>query len=185
MTLVADEKEQAVKTSKLAMCILTDDRLWARAASRRSLSVHCILMDRSPVGTTHHPLPSGSIFYEAIANALISLAALMFAGWAEYSVTAQECATWPRVLPPEGIELPSEKVNKWQARITALDKRLAASSQSAYWADVEVLVKACRLAIEFREFYSEKDFDKCDKLLALAEQRAAWLSDVPGPAKGH
>lgn len=108
---------------------------------------------------------------------LLGLVALTCAGCLTSFAAAQECVTWPRVLPPEGIELPAVQVNKWQVRMAALDKQLAAHRQSAYWADVEVLVKACRLAIEFREFYSEKDFDKCDKLLTLAESRVAWLTD--------
>ena len=100
---------------------------------------------------------------------------------------AQECVSWPRVLPPEGIEIPASKMEKWQERLGALDKQLAAHPNAAYRADVEVLVKACRLAIEFREFYVEKDFDKCDRLLDLAEKRVAWLSSgtgsKPGPLK--
>ena len=97
---------------------------------------------------------------------------------------AQECVTWPRVLPPEGIEIPAEQSSKWKTRIDALDKQLATNRQASYWADVEVLVKACKLAIEFREFYAEKDFEKCDRLLSLAEKRAAWLTGDKGPKPG-
>ncbi|MCC6508863.1 MAG: prolyl oligopeptidase family serine peptidase [Pirellulaceae bacterium] len=89
--------------------------------------------------------------------------------------TAQTCDAWTRALPPEGLEVPAEKAAAWNARIELLDKQLAQNVGSAYWADVEVLVKACRLAIRFREFYQEKDFAKCDRLLTMAEQRVAWL----------
>lgn len=97
---------------------------------------------------------------------------------------AQECVTWPRLLPPEGMAIPNEQLSKWQSRIDSLDKRLVANRSSAYFADVEVLVKACRLAIEFREFYSEKDFEKCDRLLSLAEKRAEWLAGSIGQKPG-
>lgn len=115
------------------------------------------------------------------------LTLIVWTGWLAGSAFAQDCVTWPRLLPPEGIQIPTEQLTKWQARIDPLDKRLAANRQSIYFADVEVLVKACRLAIEFREFYSEKDFEKCDRLLSLAEKRAEWLDgssgQKPGPLK--
>ncbi len=50
-----------------------------------------------------------------------------------------------------------------------------ADKHMANWTDVAVLVKACKFAIEFREFYSEKDFSKCDRLLELADQRLKEL----------
>ena len=36
----------------------------------------------------------------------------------------------------------------------------------------------------FREFYAEKDFEKCDRLLSLAENRATWLAGDKGPKPG-
>lgn len=112
------------------------------------------------------------------------LLVIAWAGWLACSASAQECLTWPRLLPPEGIEIPSEQLAKWKTRIDALDKRLVANRQSNYFADVEVLVKACRFAIEFHEFYTEKDFEKCDRLLTLAEKRAEWLPSGSGQKTG-
>ncbi len=147
---------------------------------------HCILIaipqDRD------RPLPAYSLLdWTAMKCCLVVCMALViaFTGPA-VSGFAQECETWPRVLPPEGLEIPSSKLDKWKLRISALDAQLAQHPNAAYWPDVEVLVKACRLAIEFREFYQEKDFDKCDNLLTLAEKRVAWLtaaSGKPGPLK--
>ncbi|GAB5403808.1 MAG: prolyl oligopeptidase family serine peptidase [Aureliella sp.] len=39
-------------------------------------------------------------------------------------------------------------------------------------ADAGVMVKACMFAIQHREFYKKGDFEKLDRILALAEQRA-------------
>lgn len=93
-----------------------------------------------------------------------------------------ECATWPRVLPPEGLSIPNDLQATWEARIHALDKRLSAQSTSPYVDDIAVLIKACKLAIRFREFYVEKDFVKCDRLLALAELRLDQLEKHSGNA---
>ena len=82
---------------------------------------------------------------------------------------ASKCATWPRVLPPQGIDIPPERLSQWEQRIAALETKLEQNRQAANWADVAVLVKACNLAIQHREFYQEKDFAKCDRLLKLAE----------------
>jgi hypothetical protein len=81
------------------------------------------------------------------------------------------CASWPRVLPPEGLEIPLERQVEWEKRIRLLDSQLNKADRPANWSDVAVLVKACKLAIQFREFYQEKDFAKCDRLLSLAEER--------------
>ncbi len=98
--------------------------------------------------------------------------------WSAQSSLAQtassECVTWERVLPPTGIEIPADKAATWQKRIDQLDKQLAGLAGSPFYADIDVLVKACKLAIQYREFYTEKDFAKCDRLLALAEQRMQW-----------
>ncbi len=80
------------------------------------------------------------------------------------------CATWPRVLPPEGIEIPKDKKTEWEKRLQAIEKSLDKNKRDN-WTDVEVLAKACRLAIQYREFYQEKDFAKCDRLLKLAEEK--------------
>jgi predicted esterase len=95
-----------------------------------------------------------------------------------------DCVTWDRVLPPKGISIPSDKQQEWAARIGKLESKLEGLTKEANWADVAILVKACKLAIQFSEFYQEKDFPKCDRLLKLAEQRveqlgvdAAWIRD--------
>jgi dienelactone hydrolase len=124
----------------------------------------------------------------SLTLAASTFAGLMLAGGASCA-TAQEpeCVTWPRVLPPEGIEIPAERKADWQKRIEVLEKKLETHRQAADWADVAVLVKACRLAIEHREFYQAKDFAKCDRLLKLAEEaelggapKTAGITTTPG-----
>ncbi len=124
--------------------------------------------------TAWQPAVSTKHFILAIASCAASLLTLV--------VAADEpiCESWERVLPPVGIEIPKERLAAWQSRIERFESRFTMpSSNMANWTDVAVLVKACKFAIEFREFYSEKDFAKCDRLLDLAEQR---LKELPSSA---
>jgi len=91
---------------------------------------------------------------------------------------AEGCPTIPRTLPPEGLPIAAEQATAWWDQIKAIQATIDAvtdPSGAARKADVEVLLKACRMAIEFRELYNEKDFAKVDRVLDLAEQRAAEL----------
>ncbi|MCA9129286.1 MAG: prolyl oligopeptidase family serine peptidase [Planctomycetales bacterium] len=89
--------------------------------------------------------------------------------------TGDLCVEIPRLLPPEGLSAPEARVAAWQQRLSTIDNSLAAYRESELEADVQVLTKACRYAIQLREFYRESDFDKIDRLLTLAEQRVAAL----------
>jgi predicted esterase len=112
----------------------------------------------------------------------LAMCVVMLSGW-NYSLTpvnaqtadsqsapASDCAVIERSLPPLGLEIPAEQINAWMSRLSRLESQ-AAKLESALRTDVEVLLKACRLAIEYRELYAEKDFAKVDRLLALAQQR--------------
>lgn len=87
---------------------------------------------------------------------------------------SQDCVIVERLVPPVGVAIPAQRSQTWLAKIEDLEEQTAASTSDLI-VDVEVLLKACRFAIEFRELYSEKDFDKVDRLLTLAEERLAAI----------
>lgn len=94
------------------------------------------------------------------------------------SRVAADCSNIPRSLPPEGLPIAAPQADSWRKQIETIQASVDAlgnSSPASWKADVEVLLKACRMAIEFRELYTEKDFAKVDRLLDLASQRAAEL----------
>ena len=81
----------------------------------------------------------------------------------------------PRVLPPEGLEVPEAQRQGWEARLAAARERLQAA-EAELASDVEVLLKAVELAIQHRELYTPRDFAKVDWALSLAEERLAQLA---------
>jgi predicted esterase len=86
------------------------------------------------------------------------------------SAPASDCPVIERSLPPLGLEIPSEQASVWMTQLRLLESQ-AAKLGSEQRTDVDILLKACRLAIEYRELYADKDFAKVDRLLALAQQR--------------
>ncbi len=93
--------------------------------------------------------------------------------------TTVACAPIERTLPPLGLEIPADQREMWMTRIDELASRTAELPMELQ-PDVEVLLKACRYAVDFRELYSEQDFVKVDRLLTLALQRIeAAKIDVP------
>ncbi len=106
--------------------------------------------------------------------------------WAQPSTAAPpeaaECAAIQRTLPPIGLEIPPEQWTDWLSQLRTLEEQ-STNLDSHLKNDVEVLLKACRMAIEFQELYVEKDFAKVDRLLALAKQRMADIAaeDVAWP----
>lgn len=88
---------------------------------------------------------------------------------------AFDCVTINRVLPPPGIEIVGTDLSRWLSELDAIDKRAAEFSaqiaDGAEIADVAVLTKACRFAIEFRELYQAQDAAKVDRLIKLAHLR--------------
>lgn len=105
---------------------------------------------------------------------------------------AINCATIERVVPPAGIEIPVETKTAWLNRIVTLETGLAELHSDTLWADVAMLIKACRYAIEFQELYSENDFKKVVRLLELAtsrldelkHRRASWTSGTGLQVRG-
>jgi len=90
-----------------------------------------------------------------------------------------------RVLPPQGIALDPAVQQELATREAQLRDRLAALNPAKVTADdvadVEVYLKAVRLALIHGEFYAPKDIDSAKKLLDQAEQRLAALEDGKRP----
>ncbi len=95
------------------------------------------------------------------------------------STTSNNCSTLQRRLPPQGREIPVAQRMAWQTHLADLTKRIQQLPQE-HQADVAILTKACQFAIEFREFYRDKDFGKVDRLLRLADQRLKELDTPSG-----
>ena len=114
--------------------------------------------------------------------------------WAQTTaVSSQEpaCVAIERSLPPKGLDIAAPQLAAWQQRLDQLSAK-AAEVDPRLRSDVEVLLKAVRLAIEFQELYTERDFGKVDRLLALAEQRleaiahgeATWVDAAGRQVRG-
>ena len=88
--------------------------------------------------------------------------------------TPIECVQIERSLPPLGIEIAEADRKRWLSEIESIESQ-AAKLPAEKIADVTVLTKACRLAIEFRELYQAKDAAKVDRLLKLAQERLKQL----------
>ncbi len=91
-------------------------------------------------------------------------------------VAVAECVAIERSLPPQGLEIAPERWTDWMSRIGTLEVQ-AAVLDSELKTDVEVLLKACRWAVEFQELYVDKDFAKVDRLLELAKQRISEIGE--------
>ena len=84
---------------------------------------------------------------------------------------AAEIPPIPRVLPPEGLEIPADVRERLEAGLAATKKRLEAYKDHALLPDVEIFTKAVELALVHREFYVAKDFAKADWALDEANKR--------------
>ena len=85
---------------------------------------------------------------------------------------AQEnsCTTIERRVPPVGLEVSTQQLQRWQTPIQQLRSRLEALPSAAR-PDIEVFLKSCEFALKYREIYKVKDFDKIQNQLAVARQR--------------
>ncbi len=97
-----------------------------------------------------------------IARAFLSVALVCFLGQQLRSQEVQpanNCAPIERILPPLGIDIDKDQRSQWLSKVEAIDAQTAMLPDHRR-ADVLVLTKACRLAIEFRELYQPKDASK-------------------------
>jgi len=86
----------------------------------------------------------------------------------------------PRVLPPEGLEIPAEVRSQLETRLAATKKRLEGVN-TFLRSDVEIFTKAVEFALLHREFYVEKDFTKADWALDEADKRLDSLDKGESP----
>src|SRR5688500_9417444 len=87
----------------------------------------------------------------------------------------------PRLLPPEGIDIPAEVRERLEDSLAAAKKRFTAVEQHDLAADVEVYLKAVEYALLHREFYGAKDFAKANAALAEANKRLDALAKNEAP----
>jgi dienelactone hydrolase len=86
-----------------------------------------------------------------------------------------------RRLPPPGKPLPAESAKQLNAKLVELEQRLAATGQHALHADVSVLLKAVRFALQQNEFYKPGDDKKAAELLGEADRRLQALTAEQQP----
>jgi hypothetical protein len=88
----------------------------------------------------------------------------------------------PRVLPPEGLEIPADIRSRLENRLATIRKRLEADQSPWLFptdqvhADIDIFLKAVDYALRHREFYVPRDFEKADWALDEAEKRIAALA---------
>ena len=115
---------------------------------------------------------------------LIALLALTISA----STVLAEAPAIPRVLPPEGMELPKAEQEKLEARIEKI-RELAQEKEKqgkftlsvAQDADIEIFLLAVEFALEFQEFYDPKDLAKATALLDEAEKRVKEVAKEKSP----
>jgi hypothetical protein len=94
---------------------------------------------------------------------------------------AAEIPPIPRVLPPEGLEIPADVRERLETRLAATKKRMQAHKDHTDLPDVEIFTKAVELALIHREFYVPKDFAKADWALDEANKRLDSLDKGESP----
>lgn len=112
----------------------------------------------------------------------LSLAALLAIG--SFAAAADDLPPLkpiPRLLPPEGIEIPAEVQQRLEQRLETTKERLQRISQEHDKADAEIFTKAVELALLHHEFYSPKDFEKADWALDQANSRLDALEREQQP----
>lgn len=87
----------------------------------------------------------------------------------------------PRVLPPVGIELDAGVRETIAGRLSALLERLHAIADHPSAPDVAIFTDAVSLALQFGEFYSDKDPDVALALLDAADDRLDRLAAGTSP----
>lgn len=115
---------------------------------------------------------------------LIALVALTISA----STLFAQAPAIPRVLPPEGMELPKAEQEKLETRIEKI-RELAQEKEKqgkftlsvAQDADIEIFLLAVEFALEFREFYDPKDLAKATALLDEAEKRVKDVGKEKSP----
>ncbi|MEQ8790467.1 MAG: prolyl oligopeptidase family serine peptidase [Pirellulaceae bacterium] len=107
-------------------------------------------------------------------SAVLSLLAILFTCAAHSA--AEDLQPIPRRLPPEGIELPREDVEKLTAELAALHARLEKTADHPLAADVAIYAKAVDFALRHREFYDKKHIPLAYEQIKIANTRLDELA---------
>ncbi len=110
---------------------------------------------------------------------MISRATFFLVGLLSLTTFAADIAAIPRVLPPEGLEIPADVRDRLEKELKRTKRRLEEAAQqhgrspviSQTRADIDIFLKAVEFALLHREFYVPKDFEKADWALAEANKR--------------
>lgn len=92
-----------------------------------------------------------------------------------------------RRIPKLGIEVPSEKRDALEAKLTDLEQRIAALGKRddarprSLVCDVQIYSKAVRDALRHQEFFEENELAVADELLEEGRRRAAELAEGRAP----
>jgi len=110
------------------------------------------------------------------ANLLPALVAALLVTLQSPAARAEEIPPIPRLLPPAGeVELPPVLRAALEERSSALADAIWGVGYHPHEADAAVLVKAVAFALEFGEFYDEKEIPRAERFLDLAEERLREL----------
>lgn len=82
-----------------------------------------------------------------------------------------------RQVPPVGIEIPAPVAERTELRLAELSRELATLQSHAAAADVDVLLKAVRLAVRQREIHNAADLSLLGETLDLASKRLEMLRE--------
>ncbi|MEM1444385.1 MAG: hypothetical protein AAGF67_18715, partial [Verrucomicrobiota bacterium] len=110
------------------------------------------------------------------------------AAWAVCSLGPISLALEPiplveRRLPPRGeVVVDPELLAEWEERTSKLEQRLWEIDFHEDAADVGMLVKAVRWALDHHEFYAKKEIPVATEMLDLAAARLAELSEEEEPS---
>ncbi|MBL8813747.1 MAG: prolyl oligopeptidase family serine peptidase [Planctomycetaceae bacterium] len=86
-----------------------------------------------------------------------------------------------RRIPELGVEVPAERADAMRTQLKVLQDKIASIRESkdagkiALLSDVMIFERAVRCALDYREFFDVKEFDKADALLAEGIKRADQL----------
>lgn len=106
----------------------------------------------------------------------VAFVVLLIGGTAAADGPADNHPDKVRAVPPLGIELDEATAKSLLDRAAAVDGQLGKVKDAALAADVRVITRAVRGAVEHREFFKPADVTNASKLLKVAEERAADLS---------
>lgn len=105
---------------------------------------------------------------------------LLLVEWRSLSAT-EAIPRIARRLPPVGQPLGTAARGELESQLASATERLAKHADRDAAPDIEIFTSAVKLALEFDEFYSDKDADRALQLLAAAQSRIASLDKGKTP----